>query len=147
MPADARRILSREGIDAASIEALCNLMERNFNADYGSEVASGGDIVRNSPLPTARQPTVTPAPALRDDEHLRLRAEPRGHPQRGVHVQLQLLRDLDVPQPGRELHGHHHIPGFGQRQHEHLHQHGNDVGSEPERFRDLRSQRHVRRER
>ena len=48
------------------------------------------------------------------------------------------LATLDVPQAGRELRRHHHVPRLGQRQHEHLHQHGNDVGSEPQQFRGLR---------
>ena len=42
-PADARRILSEEGIDAALVDALCNLMERNFNADYRFKAVSDGD--------------------------------------------------------------------------------------------------------
>jgi hypothetical protein len=42
-PADARRLLSQAGIDAALVDALCNIMERSFNADYRSQSSSAGN--------------------------------------------------------------------------------------------------------
>jgi hypothetical protein len=46
-PADARRILSSEGIDATLVDALCNIMERNFNVDYRSSSSLDGDTVQD----------------------------------------------------------------------------------------------------